>query len=59
MGATTDPDTMYFHQVMKQADAKNFMDAAHNEFNDLLQRGVFEIVPVFLVPEGMKVFSSV
>jgi hypothetical protein len=59
MGATTDPDTMYFHQAMKQADAKNFLGAVHNEFNNLLQRGVFEIVPTFLVPEEMKVFSSV
>jgi hypothetical protein len=59
MGATTDPDTRYFHQAMRQADAKNFLDATHNEFNDLLQRGVFDIVPAFLVPEGTKIFSSV
>jgi hypothetical protein len=59
MGATSDPDIMYFHQAMKQADAKNFLDAVHNEFKDLLQRGVIEIVPAFLVPEGMKVISSV
>jgi hypothetical protein len=57
MGATSDPDIMYFHQAMKQADAKNFLDAVHNEFKDLLQRGVIEIVPAFLVPEG--IISSV
>jgi hypothetical protein len=59
MGATSDPDIMYFRQAMKRADANNIMDAAHKEFPDLLRGGAIEIVPAFLVPEGMKVFSAV
>jgi DNA-binding FadR family transcriptional regulator len=59
MGATSDPDIMYFHQAMKQADANNVLDAAHREFQDLLHCGVIKIVPAFLVPKGIKVFSAV
>jgi hypothetical protein len=29
MNATSDPDTMYFHQAMQQTDAKDFLRAAH------------------------------
>jgi hypothetical protein len=59
MGTTSDPDTMYFHQAMKQTEATNFLDAAHKEFQNLLEREIIEIVPAFLVPKGMRIFSAV
>jgi hypothetical protein len=59
MGAMSDPDTMYFHQAMKQTDAAHFLAAVEKEFETLLARNIIEIVPAFLVPEEMRVFSAV
>jgi hypothetical protein len=59
MGATADPDTMYFHQAMRQPDADDFLAAAHKEFQNLLDRNIVEIIPAHLVPTGMKIFSAV
>jgi hypothetical protein len=42
-----------------EAAHREFQDLFHREFQDLFQHGVLEIVPVFLVPERMKVFSAV
>jgi hypothetical protein len=59
MGATADPDTMYFHQAMQQEDSKQFLCAAHTEFKNLLDREIVEIVPAHLIPKGMQIFSAV
>lgn len=45
MNATSDPDTMYFHQAMQQTDAKDFLRAAHEEFQNLVERDIIEIIP--------------
>jgi hypothetical protein len=57
--AASDPDTMYFHQAMQQNDAVEFLNAAHKEFQSLLDREVIEIIPANLVPTGMRLFSAV
>jgi hypothetical protein len=57
--ASSDPDTMYFHQAMKQEDAAEFLKTAHMEFENLLDRDVIEIIPAYLVPKGMRTFSAV
>jgi hypothetical protein len=38
--ATSDPDTMYYHQAMKQPDREKFIQAARDEFDSLLRQGV-------------------
>jgi hypothetical protein len=57
--AASNPDTMYFHQAMKQDDATAFLNAARKEFQSLLDREVIEIIPAYLVPTGMRLFSAV
>ena len=37
--ALYDPDTMYFHQAMKENDARQFLKEAHKEFEDFLSKG--------------------
>ena len=59
MSATSDPDTMYFHQAMKEKDADKFLDAAKTEFQQLLDDGTFEIVRKGDVPAGHKLFPAV
>jgi hypothetical protein len=58
MNATSDPDTKYFHQAMQQTDGKDFLRAAHEEFQNLVERDIIEIIPAYLVPRGMRIFSS-
>jgi flagellar biosynthesis protein FliP len=59
MNATSDPDTMYFLQAMQETDAKDFLRAAHEEIQNLVERDIIEIIPAYLVPQGMRIFSSV
>ena len=35
----SNPDTIYFHQAMKENDATQFLKAAHKEFEDFLSKG--------------------
>jgi hypothetical protein len=44
---------------MQQNDALEFMNAARKEFQSLLDREVIEIIPAYLVPTGMRLFSPV
>jgi Reverse transcriptase (RNA-dependent DNA polymerase) len=44
---------------MQQDDAKAFLGATQAEFQNLLEREIIEIIPVYLVLKGMKVLSSV
>jgi hypothetical protein len=53
MNATSDPDTMYFHQDMQQKDAKDFVRAAHKEFQNR------DIIEAHQVSSGMRIFSAV
>ena len=57
--ATLDPNTMYYHQAMKQPDQEKFIQAARDKFNYLLHQGVMSIVPASLVSEGASVFLAV
>jgi hypothetical protein len=36
---------MYFHQAMQQTDTKDFLRAAHEEFQNLVERDIIEIIP--------------
>ena len=59
MTVSADPDTMYFHQAVKEPDAKDFKEAVMKEFSTMLQKGIFRFVQRATVPEGMTLFPSV
>jgi hypothetical protein len=44
--ATSDPDTMYLHQAMKEHDQKKFITAMQKEVQDQLENGNFSIVHI-------------
>ena len=57
--ATTDPDTMYLHQAMKEPDAEEFKKAMQKEWDDQLSNGNFTIHHCSEVPEGATVLPAV
>jgi hypothetical protein len=59
MSATSDPVTTYFHQAMRQEDAPEFLDEAHKEFQNFIERDVIETIPKYLASKGAKVFAAV
>ena len=54
-----DPDTVYFHQEMKENDATHLFNMVHKEFVDFLSKGVIELVTHSRVIEGDKLFTAV
>ena len=48
--AISDPDTMYYHQVMKQRDKKEFIKVMEREMNENLANDNFELVHKSTVP---------
>ena len=57
--ATTDPDTMYMHEAMREKDANEFRKAMDKEWNDQKDNGNFTIVHRSEVPEGATVLPGV
>ena len=57
--ATSDPDTMYMHEAMKEKDAKEFRKAMQKEWDDQFNNGNFTIVHRSEVPEGATVLPAV
>ena len=57
--ATTDPDTMYWHQAMKEPDRDEFVKASIKEVDDQINNGIFSIVPATEVPKGVKPLPAV
>jgi hypothetical protein len=55
----SDPDTMYYHQAMKQPDAKQFRAAMQKEIDDHVKNGHWEMMLKSEVPEGTKILDSV
>ena len=43
--ATSDPDTMYHHQAMRQPDSAEFCKAMMKEVNNQMANGNFEVIP--------------
>eukprot|EP00957_Ditylum_brightwellii_P158641 12074891-Ditylum_brightwellii.AAC.1 len=44
--AKNDPDTMYFHQAMKEPDRDQFIQAVITEINGHSERKHWELVPM-------------
>ena len=57
--AVADPDTMYWHQAMREPDREQFQKAMEKEVNDQLKNGNFTIVPRSSIPPNQRVFPAV
>ena len=57
--ATTDPDTMYLHEALKEKDKSKFLDAMEKEVKDQLQNGNFTIMHIDDVPGDKTILPAV
>ena len=57
--AVSDPDTMYFHQAMKENDSEEFRASMTKEIQDQFENGNFTVVPRTEVPEGQTILPAV
>ncbi len=57
--ASGDPDTMYYHQAIREADKDDFLKAIVKEVNDHIEGNHWELVPRESLPKGAKVLDSV
>jgi hypothetical protein len=55
----SDPDTMYFHEAIRQPDREEFIKAIIKEINDHIRRKHWILIPREQVPKGTKILSSV
>jgi hypothetical protein len=52
-------DVMYLHQVLRQPDAREFMEAVIKEVNGHIDNDHWKLIPHTKVPEGTEVIPSV
>ena len=57
--ATSDPDTMYWHQAMQQPDKREFLEAAKSEVKSHVDNEHFVLIKRANLPKGTKVLASV
>jgi Reverse transcriptase (RNA-dependent DNA polymerase) len=57
--ATSDPDTLYYHEAMRQDDKDEFLRAMEKEINTQVDYGVYTLIPRNAVPQGVKVLPAV
>ena len=57
--ATADPDTLYYHEAMKEPDADRFREAMAKEWDDQDNNNNFTITPISDVPEGEPILPAV
>ncbi|CAJ1929167.1 unnamed protein product [Cylindrotheca closterium] len=57
--ATSDPDTMYMHEAMREKDAGEFQKAMKKEWEDQLKNENFSIIHWTSLPEGATIFQTV
>jgi len=57
--ASTDPDTMYHHQAMKQPDREKFKEAMQKECEAHYKEGNYKLIKRDELPEGATLLSSV
>ena len=57
--AVADPDTMYWHQAMKEPDRERFQEAMKKEVEDQLNNGNFTIVHRSNLPPNQRIFPAV
>ena len=57
--ATSDPDTMYYHQAMREPDSADFVEAVKKEFGAMLENNIFHFIERSKVPKIMTPFPAV
>ena len=57
--ATSDPDTLYLHQAMKEPDKHNFIKAMEKEMEDQMKNGNFTKNLRSKVSKGKTILPSV
>ena len=57
--ASADPDTMYYHEAMREPDRAQFEEAMEKEVNSHFDNGTFILAPRSVVPAGIPVVPSV
>ena len=57
--ASTDLDTMFYHQVMSEPDQEHFQESAQKEINDHESNHHWKVISIEEVPKGMEVLEMV
>jgi hypothetical protein len=57
--ASADPDTMYYHEAMREPDSAEFIKAMAKEVQSHTENEVWELVPRSSVPPGTKILPAV
>ena len=57
--ASADPDTMYYHEAMREPDRNEFIKAMVKEVHSHTENEVWELVPRSSVPPGTKILPAV
>jgi hypothetical protein len=57
--ASTDPDTMYHHQAMKEPDRNKFVEAMQKECTAHYKEGTYKLIKKDSMPSGVPLLSSV
>ena len=57
--ASTDPDTMYMHEAVKEKDKDQFILAMKKEVEDQMANGNYTIVHIKEVPKGKNILPAV
>ena len=57
--ASTDPDTMYYHEAMREPDRAKFIKAMGEEIEGQIKNGNFTIVQRDSLPRSARVLSAV
>jgi hypothetical protein len=59
LSSHSDPDTMYFHEAIRQPDSEDFVKAIIKVLNDHIDRKHWILMPHNEVPKGTKILDSV
>ena len=57
--AVSDPDTLYYHEAMREGDKNHFQESMMKEIEDQFENGNFTIVHKTEIPEGETVLPAV
>ena len=54
MKASTDPDTMYYHQAMREPDRDKFKEAIRKECEDHFRESNYKLISIDQVPKDQR-----
>ncbi len=57
--AVSDPDTLYYHQAMREPDRNEFKSGMEKEIKDQFENGNFTVIHKSKVPEGQIILPAV